>query len=64
MRSLILIIGLFLVIGLITGCAGQVKEPEIITEEPTEEEVADSEVNTELEETYVADEDLDVGDMI
>ncbi len=64
MRKLILIIGLFLVIGLIAGCAGPKTAPESPTKDAPEDTVADSEVNEELEGTYVADEDLDVGEMI
>ena len=61
MKRLTLIICLFLVIGLIAGCAAP--ETETITV-PSEEEKTEPEVDAELEETFVADKDLDVGEVI
>ncbi len=52
MKRLTLIICLFLVIGLIAGCAAP--ETETITV-PSEEEKTEPEVDAELEETFVAD---------
>jgi len=61
MKRLTLIIGLFLVIGLIAGCAAP--ETETITM-PSEDIEAEPEVDAELEETFVADDELDVGEVI
>jgi len=66
MKRLTLIIGLFLVIGLVAGCAtletGIITEP--AAEDTTADAAADPEVDAELENTFVADEDLDVGEII
>jgi len=64
MKRLTLIIGLFLVIGLVAGCAGKSEITEPAPEDTTADAAADSEVDAELDGTFVADEDLDVGEII
>jgi len=66
MKRLLFIIGIFFVIGIVVGCAGPATTPEPTPEvTPKEPEPAsDSEVTEELDDTYIGDEDLDVGDII
>ncbi|MBL7054944.1 hypothetical protein ISS05_04270 [Candidatus Woesearchaeota archaeon] len=62
MKTLSLIISLLLILGLIVGCAQQTTEPTQPADE--EQEPADeADIAQELDDTYVADEELDVGEM-
>ena len=63
MRYLALLI---LIILLVTGCAQQTTQPTTQPSEQitiTEETASETEVLEELDSTYVADEELDVGEL-
>ncbi len=68
MRILTILISLLFIIGLISGCAQQeITQPADTTDDEiqdTTDTISDSDFNQELDDAYVENKDLDVGELI
>jgi PBP1b-binding outer membrane lipoprotein LpoB len=67
MKAIFALVSIILILGLITGCADKGVEPDQTVDVTDNVDVADEKLDpateSELENTFVEDEDLDVGEL-